>query len=288
MRIPPRRLLFSGGGLRIIAFLGALQTLEEHHLLMCVREFCGVSAGAFIATMLALKYSLADIQRICTEYNFGNLRNLEPETILEFIETFGIDPGDKLEFLIHTLLKYKNLPSTATFKDLPSLRIWASDIQIATLIEFSAKLTPDIPISFALHASMAFPLYYIPLKHPSTGHLLADGGIYDNYPILSLTQQEREETLGFTFEFSKYPIDIPDISKYITMLFSGYYMPSYQALIRQHRNKTIVIPCGEFPALHFEATLEEKLGLIQCGHKAVEQFLTTTYIKHITRRHSVS
>jgi len=286
MRIPPRRLLFSGGGLRIIAFLGALQTLEEHSLLTSVREFCGVSAGAFVATMLALKYSLPEIQRICFEYDFSNLRNLEPETMLEFIETFGVDPGDKLEFLIHTILKHKKLPPTATFKDLPSLRLWTSDLQVASLVEFSARLTPDIPISFGLRASMAFPLYYIPLKHPKTGHLLADGGVFDNYPILTLSQLEQEETLGFVFEFSKYPIDIPDISKYITMLFSGYYMPSYQALIRQHRNKTIVIPCGEFPALHFEASLEEKMALIACGQKAVEQFLKAYKFKG--RRHSVS
>jgi len=286
MRIPPRRLLFSGGGLRIIAFLGALQVLQEQELLTCVREFCGVSAGAFISTMLALKYSLSEIQRICFEYDFSNLRNLEPETMLEFIETFGVDPGDKLEFLIHTILKHKNLQPTATFKELPNLRIWASDIQQASLVEFSARLTPNISISFGLRASMAFPLYYIPLKHPKTGHLLADGGIYDNYPILSLNPKEQEETLGFVFEFSKYPVDIPDVSKYISMLFSGYYMPSYQALIRQHRNKTIVIPCGEFPALHFEATLKEKMALMMCGQKAVKIFLKTYKFKG--RRHSVS
>jgi predicted acylesterase/phospholipase RssA len=287
MRIPPKRLLFSGGGLRVLSYLGVIQVLEEKQLLKHVREFCGVSAGAFVATMLALEYSLPTIQRFCFEYDFAGLRNIEPESFLEFIETFGIDNGETLNSLIIKLLKHKNYPPTATMRDIPNLRIWASDLQQAKLIEFSAEKTPDIEVCFALRASMAFPLYFVPMKHPDTGHLLADGGIYDNYPILSLTPQQREETIGCTFEWSKFPIDIPDISRYISLLFSGYYMPCYQFLIKQHRNKTIVIPCGEFPALHFEASLEEKQGLVECGRKAALKFLLHPP-KYNGRRNSVS
>jgi hypothetical protein len=64
-------------------------------------------------------------------------------------------------------------------------------------------------------------------------------------------------------------------------------MPCYQFLIKQHRNKTIVIPCGEFPALHFEASLEEKQGLVECGRKAALKFLLHPP-KYNGRRNSVS
>ena len=47
--IPPRRLLFSGGGIRVISCLGALQVLQEKNIVKCVREYCGVSAGALAA-----------------------------------------------------------------------------------------------------------------------------------------------------------------------------------------------------------------------------------------------
>ena len=271
--IPPRRLLFSGGGMRAIAYLGVLQVLEEQGLLKYVREFCGVSAGAFVSLLLALKYNLNAIKRFCFEYDFSSVRTLDPDTMLEFTETFGLDTGEQLQLLIEKILKHRNLSPKATFKDIRGLRIWASDLQNSCLVEFSTTKTPDIQITLALRASMAFPVYFVPLKHPQTGHLLADGGIYDNYPILSLQKQEQEETLGVVFEWSKLPIDIPDLSKYISLLFTGYYMPSYQALIQQHRNKTIVIPCGEFPSLNFEATLEEKLELVDYGRKATLKFL---------------
>lgn len=286
MRIPPKRLLFAGGGLRALSYLGVIQVLEEQHLLKHVREFCGVSAGAFVAVMMALKYSLSTIQRFCFEYDFSNLRSIEPESVLEFTESFGIDNGEMLEGLLHKILKHKDLPPSATMRDIPTLRVWASDLQEAKLIEFSAEKTPNISVSFALRASMAFPLYFVPLRHPETGNILADGGIYDNFPLLSLTPQQREETIGITFEWSKYPIEIPDISKYISLLFSGYYMPTYQALIKQHRNKIIVIPCGEFPALNFEATLEDKHNLVECGRKAAEQYLLNPP-KYRGRRNSV-
>ena len=285
-RIPPRRLLFSGGGMRVIAYLGVLQVLEEQSLLKYVREFCGVSAGAFVATMLALKYSLKTIKRFCFECDFSNIRTLEPDTMLEFTETYGLDTGERLQALIEKILKHKNLSPKATFKSIPNLRLWASDLQNCCLIEFSSIKTPDIEIAFALRASMAFPIYFVPLKHPQTGHLLADGGIYDNYPILSLTQQEQEDTIGIVFEWAKLPIDIPDVSKYISLLFTGYYMPSYQTLIQQHRNKTIVIPCSEFPCLHFEATIQEKEELVDHGRKATLKFFKG--IPYKGRRMSVS
>jgi predicted acylesterase/phospholipase RssA len=286
MYIPPRRILFSGGGMRVIAYLGVLQVLEEKKLLKHVREFCGVSAGAFVALMMALKYNLNTIKRFCFEYNFTNVRTLEPESILEFTETFGLDTGGRLQLLIEKILKHKNLPPKATFKSIPNLRVWVSDLQTSSLVEFSSVKTPDIEITFALRASMAFPIYFVPLKHPETGHLLADGGIYDNYPILSLTPQEQQETIGIVFEWGKLPIQIPDLTKYISLLFTGYYIPAYQSLIQQHRNKTIVIPCSEFPALNFEATVEEKEGLVNHGREATLIFLKGTPYKG--RRLSVS
>jgi len=286
--IPPKRLLFSGGGMRVIAYLGVLQVLEEESLLKYVREFCGVSAGALVATMMALGYSLEKIQRFCLEYDFTNVRSLEPDTMLQITETFGIDSGEMLEKLIHKILKHKNLPNDATFQQVPNLRIWASDLNSMTLTEFSIQKTPSISISFALRASMAFPLYYIPLQHPENGHILVDGAVFDNYPVLTFTQKEREETLGFIFESSKSPIEISDIFKYITLIIEGHYRPLYHNLIEQHRNKTVVIPCGNFAVLHFEATIEEKKFLIECGRKAMLDFLNRPQKqKTILRRISV-
>jgi predicted acylesterase/phospholipase RssA len=274
--------------MRVIAYLGVLQVLEEQSLLKHVREFCGVSAGALVALMLALGYSLKVLERFCFEFDFTTLKSIDPDTIFECIDYFGLDNGDSLVKLIQKILHHKGFPPSTTFKDLreKDLRVWASDLQTAKLVEYSYEKTPDTTIIFAIRASMAFPLYYTPMKDPQTGHMLVDGGLCDNYPIMALNPEEREESVGLAFAWSKIPMDIPDITKYVGLMVSGFYLNLYQLLLEQHRNKTILIPCGEFPALHFEATLEERQGLVECGRLAAIKFLNTT--TKPLRRSSVS
>jgi predicted acylesterase/phospholipase RssA len=157
---------------------------------------------------------------------------------------------------------------------------------MAKPIEFSAEATPDTEVVFALRASTAIPGYFIPPRHPETGRILADGGVFDNYPISYLQEQEAEESLGITFTFGQTPQTCEDFGKFLGLVIAGYYMPSYQALLQKHAQRTIELPCYEFSALHFEATVEEKKELIAVGRAAAMKFFTRR--TYSGRRHSVS
>lgn len=292
--IPPKRLIFSGGGIRVISYLGVLKVLQERNLLNSIREFCGVSAGTLVSLMLALGYSLQVIERFCFEYDFSNVHSIDPENILEIFENYGIDDGTNLQKLIYKILYHKGFGPTATFEDLENsgrvkgVRFWAADIQNLKPIEFSYKSTPKIQIVTAMCASMSIPLYFIPVRHPDTQTLLCDGGVFDNYPISYLTEEEAEETLGICFEYEKIPVEINDISSFIKMLSSGYYIPSYRKLIEKYIEKTIIIPCAEQSSVDFAITLDDRLTLVSKGKKAAEDFFSKgANISHI-RRHSVS
>ncbi len=291
--VPPRRLVFAGGGIRVISYVGVLEALEERKLLHHIRETCGVSAGSLTALMLALGYSLHVIKNFSLQYDFSNVRSVEPEDAFEFMETYGLDNGENLQALVKKILYHKGFGPATTFKELEasgrckSLRLWASDIQNARPIEFSAIASPDISVVFALHASMAVPLYFTPLKHPYTDTMLVDGGVFDNYPISYLTEAEAEETIGVTFEFSKTPLEVTDFGTFVSLLTVGYYLPSYKQLIERHKSRTIIIPCGEYPSLNFEASVEERQKLVAMGHKAAEDFFKQRARPTIRRRHSV-
>ena len=294
MRIlPPRRLIFSGGGIRVISYIGALQVFQEHNLLNHVKEFCGVSAGGLTALMLALGYSLPTLERFSFLFDFSNIRSIDPDNLLTVMETYGIDTGAELDKLLCKILFHKGFGPNTTFGDLAAsgkckrLRIWAADIQYMKLLEFSARETPHIQVRFALRASMAIPFYFIPLLHPDTGTFLVDGGVLDNYPISVLTESESEETIGLTFDFSEKPMPIETVGDFLSRICSGYYMPSYQSLLERHRARTIVLPIGEFPSLHFEATLEEKQMLVAKGRQATELFIKGSVSSLPLRRHSV-
>jgi NTE family protein len=294
IHIPPRRLLLSGGGIRVISYVGVLQVLEEKGFLKGIREFCGVSAGSLLALMLALGYKLSVLERFCFEYDFSNVRSFEPENILDFLETYGVDDGSNLEKLLQKILHHKGFKPNVTFEELEasgtvkSVRLWAADIQMLHPIEFSAKATPKMEVIFALRASMAIPMYFTPVRHPTTNTFLVDGGVFDNYPISYLTETEANETLGVAFEFSKRPVDVGHVGTFISLLSAGYYQPSYQRLIKQYMDRTICLPCAEQSALDFEASVEQRRQLVTIGRQAAETFFNTPPIRSLLRRHSVS
>ena len=86
-------------------------------------------------------------------------------------------------------------------------------------------------------------------------------------------------------EINGIPVD--SIGEFLGLINSGYYIPSYKKLVERHRYRTIVIPCNEFPALHFEATVEERQLLVTTGRQAAEEFFKWGQLKP-HRRHSVS
>jgi predicted acylesterase/phospholipase RssA len=155
-------------------------------------------------------------------------------------------------------------------------------------IEFSAKETPNIPVVFGLYATMALPMYFTPILHPETQSLLVDGGLFDNYPISYLSDSEAEESIGFTFEYNKVPIDVTDIVSFCSLLFSGYYAPSYQKLIKKHECRTIIIPCKEISCAKFDITIEDRQKLVSIGRQAAEDFFKTPFPVQSFRRNSVS
>ena len=59
-----RNLTFEGGGVKGIAYIGAMQILEGRGVLPGIRRVGGTSAGAINALIFALGYSIAEQQEI--------------------------------------------------------------------------------------------------------------------------------------------------------------------------------------------------------------------------------
>lgn len=281
MLIPPRRIVLSGGGIRAIAHIGALEVLEKNGLLTRVREYVGVSAGAFLGFCLFLGYTLKEMRILCSLFDFSLIRNIDPELAFEFPVRFGLDNGENLIKLFSSLLRIKNIPTDIVFEDLlqyyPNLRFrcFATDLFDIKPREFSVIHTPKMKVTDALRASMCLPGYYTPIHDPETGHLLVDGALLHNFPFGFLTPDEKEDTLGisFSYEYTKVK-EIKDLPTFMTQMFACYYIPRTMELHNSHKEKCIIIPNhGEFPAWHFEATVEERNILMNSGQKAAEQFL---------------
>ena len=278
-----------------MAFLGALEILHQKGILRNVKEYVGISAGAFMAFGLVLGYSIQEIKKLCMKFDFSLIRSLEPESAIEFFDSFGLDNGENLQKLLESLLKQKNLPTDITFAqfsnlrpDLPRLRCFATDICTSTPREFSAIKSPDTRLTEALRATMSLTFYFTPVMDSVTGHYLTDGGVLHNYPMAFLTPEERQESLGLMFSNAHVENkDIHDFFDFMGQLFACIYVPRTRKIYNETSLNTIVLPKGDYPAWNFEATEEEKVSLMEAAAKATVDYLATYQGNKPMRRFSV-
>src|ERR1041385_798007 len=104
-----KNLVFEGGGIRGLAYPGALKILEEKGVIKNVERVAGTSAGAVTALMVGLGYNSHEIDSIIytlkiQQFNdgkniFGKIRRIRKE--------YGIYKGDKLERWLAQVIKNK-------------------------------------------------------------------------------------------------------------------------------------------------------------------------------------
>jgi len=301
--IPPRRLILSGGGIKVISIVGAIKTLQGKGHLSKVREACGVSAGAWMSFMIACACPIEVIERMILDLDFGKMRNFSPDSLIGFPETFGLDDGSHmckmLESIFRIVLK---INPEITFADMEkekianpkwlTFRCWATDLNTHSIREFSNKKTPNVKIIDALRASMALPLYFTPTIDPETGHILSDGGIQGNLPLHHLSDDECEESLAIGFSNEKLAppggTEPQDLFSFLGAIFACLLHSRNESALERWKHKILRIPVAEYPSWNFEASREDKNMLLDKGITSAKRWLSEISYssRKILRRHS--
>ena len=91
-----KNLVFEGGGVKGIAYGGALEVLQSMNILPGIKRVAGTSAGAINATLLALGYSYREVSDIISKTNFKDFEDgsLLSE-LLGLTKKYGWYKGDK-------------------------------------------------------------------------------------------------------------------------------------------------------------------------------------------------
>jgi NTE family protein len=283
--------VFEGGGARGIAFIGAIQAMEEEKVEW--QRLAGTSAGAVIAALLASGYKSYEIKDHLSKLDFSKLRgrtylNRIPifGTLLELMIHLGIYKNDYLEIWMDSLLIEKGIK---TFADLPEekLKIIASDVTNGQMLVLPDDLdrygmTPaDFKVSTAVMMSASLPFFFRPViwksKDRKKSYIL-DGGLLSNFPIWIFdTENPRFPTFGFRFVKDKVNID-PVIPTPLH-LFKNIFKTMIQAHDLRHLNKetierTIQIPTGDINATDFELDKAEIDFLYMSGYSSTKEFLS--------------
>lgn len=198
MTIQFRNLVFEGGGVKGIAYVGAMTVLNQRDLLQNVSRVGGASAGAINALIYALGYDLTEQRQILasTDFkkfmddSFGLIRDIR-----RLSKNFGWYKGDFFSTWIGDLIEDKLGPRNATFSDLakkgaPALYMIGTNLTTGFAEVFSHEHTPDMPLAIAVRITMSIPLFFAAVFHGPRQDVYVDGGVIQNYPIKLFDRQK--------------------------------------------------------------------------------------------------
>lgn len=201
-------LVLEGGGIRGIAYCGAIQELEQRGFLKDIRRIGGTSAGAIQASLLSVGYSAAELTELVSEMKIQSFNDGQYVFVggtQRLIERFGWYRGDAFRKWIAERIGRKTGTSDLTFGQLHALTqqdscfkdlyVTVTNLTQQKAMVLSHEQFPNLAIADAIRASMSIPLYYCAVFMDSTGRfymrpprnipadVLVDGGLLMNYPI---------------------------------------------------------------------------------------------------------
>ncbi len=187
-------LVFEGGGVKGIAYVGAMEVLQAKGILENIRRVGGTSAGAINAVLLGLNYSVEETKQILGRLNFrrflddswGILRDSQ-----RLLTEFGWYKGDFFRRWIGEIVEAKTGNSESTFLEVNSARagrgfrdlyFMGTNLSTGFGEVFSCEHTPRMCVADAVRISMSIPLFFA-AKRSLRGDVYVDGGVVDNYPV---------------------------------------------------------------------------------------------------------
>jgi NTE family protein len=185
-----RNLVFEGGGVKGIAYVGALQELKKRKILKNIKRVGGTSAGAINAVLLALDYTLEETQEILSGLDFNNFMDNSWGVVRDtkrLIEKYGWYKGDFFRSWMGNLIREKTGSEHSTFNDLSNrkfrdLFLVGTNLSTQFAEVFSIEHTPRMRVVDAVRISMSIPLFFAAVRNVRED-VYVDGGVFDNYPI---------------------------------------------------------------------------------------------------------
>lgn len=284
--------VFSGGGIKGFAYVGAIQVLEQRGIQF--RRVAGTSAGAILAAFIAAGFNAKELEEIFDELNLKVL--LDPPKFLinlpllkwmNLYKRLGLYRGKALEKWFHQKLVTKNIRN---FGDLPkgSLKLVASDLTNGKIIVLPDDLKDygidgsTFPISRALRMSCGLPFFFEPayLKNGKEECVIVDGGVLSNFPLWIYDNKKQvRPILGMKLSSANDEMPPRKINNAI-QLFEALFSTMKDAhdnryIARKHEKDIIFIPVENYSATQFDIDEETKKKLINIGRARTIQFLKT-------------
>lgn len=208
-RMTIKHLVFSGGGPIMIQILAALQELEAKDFLhrSNIETIYGTSAGAIVATLIALKFDWDTINNYIIKRPWQDVFPIHITHILDSYGKRGIFDHQTVEKCFKPLLDAKDIPIDISLLDFYhysniEIHMFAFDINQYKTIDISHVTFPELPLLTAIQMSCALPVLMAPVC--MNNMCIMDGGVACNYPLNYCIEsgKKTDEILGFKNKYS--------------------------------------------------------------------------------------
>lgn len=288
-------LICEGGGVKGIALVGAICRLEKEGYTF--QKLAGTSAGAIIASLLAVGYSGKELVEILFDVDFKTFMDKNKLTsipivgsIASLIKSKGLYSGNTIEKFLEEKLKAKG---KIKFKDISingvsPLKITATDITNRELLILPDDLIKynidpmEFEIAKAVRMSIGIPFYFNPitLNYEDNSSFIVDGGLLSNFPIwlFDIEGIPRWPTFGLKLVSDKdMKIVHPNKSNIITYMLdivnTSLSKNEEVYLLNKDSVRTIKIRTFNIQTTDFKIEKKDMLKLFNSGYDAANEFL---------------
>jgi NTE family protein len=282
--------VFSGGGMRSIAMVGAYQVLEEKGIQ--ITRLAGTSGGSVIAAFIAAGYSSQELKDLVFETKTTSLLDERRPCFSQFLSKWllmywrmGLYKGDALEGWIGDKLAKKGV---RTFLDLPegTLRLIASDLTSGRLLVLPDDLLAygidlkHFPLAKAIRMSCSIPYFFEPVKLKTSDgvHYIVDGGVLSGFPMWLFGDEKTvRPVIGVTLKPSIKERKKKEIRNAF-QLYESLFATMKEAhdtryIEKKYAKNVIFIPTSASDTVNFDLLDEKKHALIEIGRERTIAFL---------------
>lgn len=294
-------LVFSGGSIKGIAFVGAIQILEKYGIMgPNIKGYAGTSAGSIIAAMMAIGLSYDQIANYMVKLDTTKIPDDKVGFVRDtynLIEHYGVCKGNYLYKYIGDIIKThcgnKDYTIEQLYKDTNiTLVIPVTNVNTMETVYLNPHNEEiayrAVPIRLAVRMSTSIPYMFEPIVY--TNCSFVDGGLIDNYPINvfdgsvigSIEQclgqcDVNNKVLGLKLITNKEPNEWASIDGFVSFgikLIDLFLTENdRKTMTKANKKRTISILTENYPLMDFTMDANKQKVLINVGKKATVEFL---------------
>jgi predicted acylesterase/phospholipase RssA len=271
-------LVFEGGGIKGLCYVGALEKLKELELLKDVRFVGGTSAGSLVAALLASDHTTEEMKSVLYKMDWNRLK--DGNGLINFFrlfKRFGFHKGDALEQFVEDLLFKKLRRKRLTFLQMylmtgKHLKMVGTNLTQGRAFYMDYKHTPDMTVAKGVRISCCLPLMFEPVV--LNGDNCIDGGVLNNLDVHMFDGiQEVDRVLAFDLqEEPKQEHAAVNLAEYVIRIVRKLH--TELNTVKDPPPHVTVLPIREsqIEFTNFDLNDLQKRYMLSIGREAVEKF----------------